>query len=127
MADRSVKIYWLVERRRRRHLDVIGAWDIEGAVAADADIGAGRADQRLGLRQDQVFGDRYRRGRDGSRKILDLVGIEDRKALQKRDRLGFVARFGGAGALPGGDEAVGIDERGAFFALLHMGAELQRL
>jgi hypothetical protein len=37
------------EGRGRRHLDVIGAGNIEGAVAADADIGAGRADQRASL------------------------------------------------------------------------------
>ena len=117
MEDRPVPVDRLEEGRRRRHLDVIGARDIEGAVAADADIGAGRADQRLGLRQDQVFGQRLRRRRDLGRYILALVGIEDREALEKRDRLGLVAGLCGALALAIRDEAVGIDDRRAAFAL----------
>ena len=127
MANRPVKINRLKEGRGRRHLDVVGAGDVEGAVAADADIGAGRTDQRLGLRQDQVFGERFRRRRDRGRKILALVGIKDREAFEEWDGVGFVAGFGGARAFAVRNEAVGIDDRGAAFALLHMGAEFQRL
>ena len=104
VADRPVKIDRLEEGRRRGHLDGVGARDIEGAVAADADIGAGRADQRLGLRQDQVVGQRFRRRRDRGRDILALVGIKDREALEERDRVGFVAGFGGARALAVGNK-----------------------
>ena len=93
MKDGPVPVDRLEKRRGRRHLDVVGARDVEGAVAADADIGAGRADQRLGLRQDQVFGERLRRRRDVGRKILALVGVEDREALEKRDRFRLVAGF----------------------------------
>jgi hypothetical protein len=117
MTDGPVKIDRLEKRRGRWHLDVVFARDIEGAVAADADIGAGRADQRLGLRQDQVFGDRRRRRRDVGRKILALVGVENREALEERNRLRFVPGFGGARALAVGNEAVGIDDGGAFLAL----------
>ena len=74
----------LEESRGWRHLDVIGDRHIKGAIAADADVGAGRADQRLGLRQDQVFRQRFRRRRDLNRKIFALVGIKDREALEKR-------------------------------------------
>src|SRR5260370_5734612 len=52
MEDGPVPVDWLKESRRRGNLDVVRAWDVEGAVAADADIGAGRAAQRLGLVQD---------------------------------------------------------------------------
>ena len=93
----------------------------------DADIGAGGTDQRLGLRQDQVFGQRFRRRRDLGREVLALVGIEDREALEERDRVGLVAGFGGAGAFAVGNEAVGIDDGDAAFALAHMRAEFQRL
>ena len=127
MANRPMTVDRLEEARRRRHLDVIGARHIEGAVAADADIGAGRADQRLGLRQDQVFGKRRGRRRDVGRQILALVGVEDREALEERDRFGFVAGLGGARALAVGNEAVGIDDRGALFALLDMRADFERL
>jgi len=50
-ADGPVPVDRLEVSSRRRHLDVIGARDVEGAAAADAQIGAGRADQRLGLRR----------------------------------------------------------------------------
>ena len=53
MTDGAVPVDRLEISRRRRHLDEIGARHIEGAIAADAEIGAGRADQRLGLRQDR--------------------------------------------------------------------------
>ena len=127
MADGPVPVDRIEKGRGRRHLDVIGAWDIEGAVAADADIGAGSADQRLGLRQDQVVGQRRRRRRDLGRYILALVGIKDREALEKRDRVGLVAGFCGTLALAIRDEAVGIDDRSAAFALPDMRADLERL
>ena len=41
--------------------------------------------------------------------------------------MGLFAGLGGAGALAVRDEAVGMDERGAFLALLDTGAELGRL
>jgi hypothetical protein len=127
MTNCPVKIDRLKELRGRRHPDVIGAGDIEGAVAADADIGPGRCYQRLGLRQDQVFGQRFRHGREVSGKILALVGIKDREAFEERDRVGLVADLGSARALAVGNEAVSVDDRGAAFALAHMRAEFQRL
>jgi hypothetical protein len=81
MTDGPVPVDRLEERRGRRHPDVVFARDVEGTVTADAEIGAGRADQRLGLRQDQVFGSRFQRRRDVGRKTLALVAVEDREAL----------------------------------------------
>jgi len=122
MADGPVKVYRLEESRRWRDLDVVRARDIEGAVTADAEIGAGRADQRLGLRQDEVVVHGRRRRRNVGRKILALVGVEDREGFEERDGFGFVAGFRGAGAFAVGNEAVGIDGDGAFLALADMGA-----
>ena len=54
-----------------RHLDEIVGRAVEGAVAADAEVGAGRGDQRLGVGQDKPLGNRRRCGdqirRAGSR------------------------------------------------------------
>ena len=77
-----------------------------------------RSRRACGLRQDQV-----RHWRDVGGKILALVGIEDREALEERNGFGLIAGFGGARALAVGNEAVGIDDGGAFFALAHMGPD----
>jgi hypothetical protein len=82
MTYRPVPVDRFKISRGRRHLDEVFARDVEGAVAANAQIGAGRADQRRGLRQDQAFGDRRRRRRDVGRKILALVGVEDGEDLR---------------------------------------------
>src|SRR6266851_2782157 len=127
MADGPVPIDRLEISRRRRDLDVVGARDVEGAVAADAEIGAGRADQRLGLRQDQIFAKRRRRRRYVRWEILALVGVEDREAFEERNSFGFIAGFRGARAFAVGNEPVGIDDGRAFLALAHMGADGERL
>jgi hypothetical protein len=127
MQHRAMPVDRLEVARRRRHLDKILARHIKGTVAADANVGAGRADQRLGLRQDEVFARRHRRRRQIFRQILALVGVEHREALQKRDRFGLVACFFVARALAPGNEAIGKDDRRAFFALLDVRADLEGL
>jgi len=73
-----------------------GAWHIEGAIAADAEIGAGsRGSAPSACGEDQVFGKRRRLRRDVRRKILALIGVEDREALEEGDGFGFVAGLGG--------------------------------
>jgi hypothetical protein len=63
----------------------IGARDIEGAIAANGQIGAPVAlDQRLGPRQNEIFSDECGGQRDICGKIFALVGIEHRKALEER-------------------------------------------
>jgi hypothetical protein len=61
---------------------VLGAGNIDGAVPADVEIDAGRADRRLGLRQDEVFGERRRRRRDVRRKSFALVALKTVKYLR---------------------------------------------
>jgi hypothetical protein len=73
MTDGPVPVDRLEISRRRRHLDVVGARDVERAAAADTQIGAGRADQRLGLRQDEIFRKRGRRRRNVGRTAYVLV------------------------------------------------------
>jgi hypothetical protein len=90
VADRAVPVDRLEKGRGRRHLNVIGARNVGGSIASDAQIGAGCADQPLGLRQDEVFGTRRRRRREIGRKIRALVTVENREALEERDRFGFV-------------------------------------
>jgi hypothetical protein len=93
MTHCAVPVDRLEVNRRRRRLDKIGAWDIERAIAANAQIGAGGGDQRLGLRQDQLVSNRCRQRREVGRKILALVGVEDREVLEERNGFGFVAGF----------------------------------
>ena len=81
MTDGPVPVDRLEESRERPHLDLASARNIEGAVPADAENDAGRADQRLGLRQDEVFGERRRRRRDVRRKILAMVALKTGKPL----------------------------------------------
>jgi len=99
------------------------------AARSHADVGAGRADQRLGLWQYKivVIGERWRRRGDIGGKSLALVGIEDRKAFEERDRVRLVAGLGRALGFPVRDEAIGIDDRGAGLALARMAAELEGL
>ena len=67
-------------------LDIVGGREIEGLVPADVDIRAGRADQRLSLRQYEFVmlyeGLHWRRNL--WRKTLALIGSEHREVLQKR-------------------------------------------
>src|ERR1700680_3534723 len=87
-------------------------------VSPNAQIGAGGADQRLGLRQHEIvlLSKRWRRRREVGGKSLALIAIVHRETFQKRDRLRLVAGCLGARALAVGYEAVGIDDGGAFFA-----------
>ena len=73
-------------------------------------------------------------GGGGDAMIGDVVGqvfalrrVEDREALQERDRLGFLAGLSRALLLVVGDEAVGIDDGRAALALADIAAERQRL
>jgi hypothetical protein len=50
VADSPMPVDRLEISRGRRHLNEIAARDVEGAIAANAQIGVGRADQRFGLR-----------------------------------------------------------------------------
>src|SRR5882757_5901371 len=96
MTHRPVPVDRLEKSSRRRDLDVIGTGQVECAITADAQIGTGRTDQCLGLRQEKVFGQRRWRRRGLSGKTLALVGVEDSEALEERDCLRFFSLFRGA-------------------------------
>jgi hypothetical protein len=64
MQDRAMPIDRLEICCRRRHLNIIFQRDVEGAIAADAKIDAGRLDQRLDLRLNHAGRRRWRDGRD---------------------------------------------------------------
>lgn len=111
----------------RRDLHIVERRHIEGAIAADAEIDAGGADQRLDLRLDEAWRRWRRDNRDIVRQAVALRGVEHREALQERDRLGLVARLAGAPLLVVGHEAVGIDDGRASLALADIAAQRQRL
>jgi hypothetical protein len=114
-------------RRGRRNLDVVLARYIEGAVPADAQVGAGRADQRFGLRQDQVFGKGWRGCAGICRQLRALFGVEHREAFEKGDCLRLLARLFGTTPFAVGNKAVGIDDRRSLLGLADMTAERERL
>src|SRR6516225_4884147 len=74
-----------------RNLNEIMDGAVEGAIAADAEVGAGRGDQCLGVRQDEPVGNRCGSARQFARQVFALVGVEHRESFQKRDRIGLVS------------------------------------
>ena len=126
-AGRAMPVHRLEIGLRGWHLDDIADDRMERAVAADADVGATGADQRLGLWQDQALGNRWGRGCDRVGQALALIGVEHGEALGEWDGGRLVAVAVGAVALGLGDEAVGIDHRGAPLALADIASQRERL
>jgi hypothetical protein len=83
---------------RRRHLHIVVGRNVEGPVAADAEVDAGRLDQRFDPRLDQA-GRRRRRDGDVVGQPVALRRVEDREALQEGDGLGFLAGLARAALL----------------------------
>jgi hypothetical protein len=81
--------------RRRDHHEV-RVRRVEGSIAADAEVDAGRPDQRLDPGHDQARQRRWCDGRNLGRKVFVLGGVEDGEPLQERDRGGFLAGPAGA-------------------------------
>src|SRR5580658_9295882 len=127
MTGRPVPIDRLEISLRRRHLDEIMGRAIEGPRPADAEIGTGGCDQRLGLRLDQA----RRRWRcsdaDFFGQALALVRVEDGEALEERDHAGLFAGLPGPPALVLRREAVGVDNGRAALALSDVAAETKGL
>ena len=112
---------------RRRDLHIVVRGHVEGPAAADAEIDAGRFDQRLDLGLDQP-GFRRRCGdHEILRQIFALRQVEDSEALEERDRLRFLAGLSRPFLLVVGNEAVGIDDGGAVLALADVAAETEGL
>ena len=122
----SVPIDRLEIGLRRRHLHEIVRRAVEGARAADAEIDAGRGDQRFGLRLDQARRERRRDrmrflGQASHWSVLKTVkrlrnGIAS-APRRSPPRVPFLLRH----------ETIGIDDGRAAFALPDMAAEPERL
>lgn len=117
----------LEKGRLRRHLHIIMRRDIEGAVAADAEVDAARRDDRFRDRHDLAFGQRGRIGRKAGTQSLALRDVEDGKAFQEGNGLGVAAGFDGTRLFGLGYEAVGIDNGGAVLAFPDRTARFQCL
>jgi hypothetical protein len=109
------------------YLNEILGGTIEGAFAADAEIGSGGGDQRLGLRQDQAHRHGGRRGREILGQLLALVGVEHRESFEERDRFRLVALALGAASLLVRTETIGIDDGCALFPFSYIAAKTERL
>ena len=72
MERRPVPIDGLEIGLGPRHLDEIVDGAVEGALAANAEVSAGRGDQRLGVRQDEPLGNR--RGSAGQFRRSSRIG-----------------------------------------------------
>src|SRR5215831_4786833 len=79
---------------RRRDLHIVFSRCIECAIAANMERDAGGLDQRLDRGLDQARRRWWRGGGDVRGQTVALVGIEDRKAFEKWNRLRFLAGFG---------------------------------
>ncbi|CDX21452.1 hypothetical protein MPLB_2030030 [Mesorhizobium sp. ORS 3324] len=123
----SVIVDLLEERRLRRQLNKIGGRHVKGAVAADADIGTGFANKRLGMRDDVAFGQRLGLAVKLVGQALALRDIEDGEALEKRHRLRLGIFRLGAFLLVFRDEAIGMHDGRAVLAFADIAAKGKRL
>ena len=127
MQRRAVPVDRLEISRRRRHLHIVFGRHVEGTIAADPEIDAGRLDQCFDNRLDHAGRRQRRCNGDLHRQIVALVGVEHREAFQERNGLRFVAGVRRALLLIIRNEAVGIDHGRAALALTDMAAERERL
>src|SRR5258708_24844880 len=98
MEGGAVPIDRLEVSARRRHRHEIARRVVVGALTTDAEIRAGRGNQGLGSGFNLA---RWRRGDRSSnllRQAVALVGIEDCKALEKRNSAWLLSDFRGASA-----------------------------
>ncbi|ALR20803.1 hypothetical protein ATN00_11360 [Sphingobium baderi] len=127
VQGRTVPVDRLEIRLRRRNDDIVMRRDIERAVSADAEIDAGRPDQGLDARLNQAQFGRRCDGGDFLGQAIALSSVEDREALQERNRLSVPASLTGAALFVLGGETVDIDDGCAALALPDIAAEGKRL
>src|SRR5271166_899562 len=85
MEDRRRPVGWACEGSVRRHLNVVGRWGIEGALAADCDADAAPLDDQIGV--GDALSDRLRGfGLAKLRDSVELRSVEDDIGAQERDR-----------------------------------------
>jgi hypothetical protein len=112
---------------RPRDLNEIMDGAVEGAIAANAEVGAGRGDQCFGVRQDESFGNRCRSARQFRREMLALVGVEHGEVLEERNRVRLVTVALRPLPFLIGHEAIRIHDGGTMLALANVPAETERL
>ena len=117
MKTCSVIVYLFAEYRLRRHLNIVARRHVEGLVAADPEIRAGRHDQRLGMGNDLALGQGHRIVGEAGTQAFALREVEQSVALEEGNCLCLVAAPAGARLLGLGNEAVGEDDGGARLAL----------
>src|SRR5260370_22998387 len=127
MQGRPMPVDGLEIGLRPRDLDEIVVGAVEGALAADAEVGAASGDQRLGMRQNEPFGNRCGSARQRLRQVLALVGVEHRESLEERNCIGLVSIALGPPTFLVWREAVGIDDSLALLALADVSAQAKRL
>ena len=123
----AVPIYRLGEARRLRYLNEVVCGRVMGLVAANANVGAGVADQFLDLRQDHVGRQGRALDRRLGRQALALLDVEDREPLQEGKRVRLVAVLARPPALVVGHEAVGVDDSRTGFTLADVTDKAHRL
>lgn len=123
----AVVVDLVEERGLRRHLHVVGTGRVVGHVAADPDLYAARRDHFFGDGNDLALGQWRGRGRKVVRQTLALRGIEDGEALEERHAARVFSCLLRALTFGCGNEAIGIDDCGAAFALADRTARLARL
>src|SRR4051812_9527858 len=113
--------------RRRWHLHEIARPIVVGARTADAEIRTGRRNQRLGSGLNLAWWRRDDRSTDLLGQAIALVGVEDGKALEKRDGARLLANFSRAPTFVVRGETIGIHDGRSPFALPDVAAEPERL
>ena len=127
MQRRAVPVDGLEIGLGRRHLHVILSWDIEGPIAADAEVDSCRPDQRFDLGFDHSWWRRRCLDGDVVGQGLALRRIEDGEALQKWNGRRLFAGLACAALFVVGHKAVGVDDGRAVLALPDVPAERERL
>mgnify|MGYP001394182912 CR=1 FL=1 len=118
VKSRSVPVGRVEEIIRPRHLHIIVRRRIEGRWTTDAEVGAGRLDQRLGMRQDQPLRDRRRRFADMCGKPIALLDREDGEVLEEGDAARWLAAlYIGAAAFHLWHEPACVDHGNTVLAL----------
>src|SRR5579864_6680930 len=120
---RTVPIYWFEICLRRRDANKVIQNVVIRAITTNAEFYAGRADQRLGMRQDKPFGNRCRVARQFGREIFALVGVEYRKPFEEGNGVGLVSIALRPSAFLVGYKAIGVNDGGAVLALADISAE----
>ncbi len=98
-----------VEKRLRRHLDIVLSRHVKGTVTANAKICAGCLDQLFSDGQLLALGQVGRLGVEVAGQAVALIDIENPVALEERDALWVAVFFSCSFSFTLGGEAVGID------------------